>query len=198
MLAPQGVFQRRFLAVLPQEGCDSIIRADAEQVASHWGTGTAHYPQHPPPCVDCRDTQDEHALLNESGWLTNEEERQKLLQEIDEKKLVCNQVGVYCSAKEACLVGILCRHHRAMWLREWTPPADVKEARARASVVVDNPAKRPCTDQRAGQSSSTAVDLEGEEDESMAPGAMDQPEVADWELDVFLRAIHAVTHKVLL
>ena len=86
-----------------------------------------------------------------------------------------------------------------MWLREWSPPADVKEARARALVVVDNPAKRPCTDQRADQSCSTAAALEDEDDESMEPVAMDQPEVAeDWELDVFLRTIHAVTHKVLL
>ena len=94
-------------------------------------------------------------------------------------------------------MGILFKHHSAMWLREWRPPADVMQARVRAPVAIDNPAKRPCTDQRAGRSSSNAVDLEGENDEAVAPEPTGQPEVADWEIDVFLRTIHAVTHKVL-
>ena len=110
-------------------------------------------------------------------------------------KATCIPIGIDCSDKEACLTGVLCEHHLAMWRREWFPPhADAVGPDPGLADV--NPAKRPRTGQHKGQGSSASAS-EDDDDEPVEIAPPDQDGISEWALNVYLRTVYSVTNRVL-
>jgi hypothetical protein len=107
-------------------GCDPGLEVDARRIASHCGTGPDNGFPHPSRCVDCRDTQDKLAELNESEWFSCNQEEDNLRVVIDKVKENCKESGIVdCSDEEACFLGVICNAHKTAWARRKTGRPEV-------------------------------------------------------------------------
>jgi hypothetical protein len=169
-----------------ENGCDPGLEVDARRIASHCGTGPEGGVPYPSQCVDCRDTQDKLAELNESKLFLCDQEAENLLVVIGKVKENCRESGIVdCSDEEACFLGVICKAHKTAWAR-------CKTGRPEVPSSTDNSMKRPCS------VLSPSPNVSGDEDDDLDVWECEQVVITDRELEAYIRVVHVITNAALM